>query len=99
MLARAGPTSIRLGRTHRGRPGPMPRRNAVFLLTDRSDAAKAELLAACRRHLTGHPGTVHFACGTLAEALDRPVNDRDWDVALHIAFESQAAHDAYQEAP
>jgi heme-degrading monooxygenase HmoA len=24
---------------------------------------------------------------------------RDWDVALHIVFESKADHDAYQAAP
>ena len=31
--------------------------------------------------------------------LTRPVNDRDFDVALHIVFDSQEAHDAYQDAP
>ncbi|MBX6314829.1 MAG: Dabb family protein [Isosphaeraceae bacterium] len=73
--------------------------NVYFTLKDRSDAAKAGLIDACKRYLTGHPGIVYFACGHLAEALNRPVNDRDFDVALHIIFDSQAAHDAYQEAP
>ena len=31
-----------------------------------------------------------------AEGLKREVNDRDWDVGLHIIFTDQAAHDAYQ---
>jgi hypothetical protein len=73
--------------------------NVYFTLKDRSAAARDKLLAACRTYLTNHPGTVFFACGTLAEELNRPVNDRDFDVALHIVFVDQAAHDRYQDAP
>jgi hypothetical protein len=73
--------------------------NVYFLLKDRSQPAKDKLLAACRKYLKQHPGVVSFACGTLAEELAREVNDRDFDVALHIAFTDQAAHDAYQVAP
>src|SRR5262245_2045498 len=73
--------------------------NVYFALNDKSDAAKQRLLAACNRYLSKHPGTVLFACGTLAAELRRPVNDLDFDVALHIVFENQAAHDAYQIAP
>jgi hypothetical protein len=73
--------------------------NVFFALKDRSLAARQKLLAACKMYLTRHPGTMFFACGTLAEALNRPVNDRDFDVSLHLIFENQAAHDAYQEAP
>ncbi len=73
--------------------------NVYFALKDRSAAAKAKLVAACKQYLTGHPGTLFFAAGTLAEALDRAVNVRDFDVALHLVFTEQAAHDQYQEAP
>src|SRR5437764_1807408 len=73
--------------------------NVFFTLKDRSAAAKQQLLAACKKYLTGHPGTVFFGVGTLAEALTRPVNVRDFDVGLHMVFANQAAHDAYQEAP
>jgi Stress responsive A/B Barrel Domain len=73
--------------------------NVFFTLHDSSDVAKAKLVQACKKYLTGHPGTLLFACGTLAKDLARPVNDRDFDVGLHIIFETQAAHDAYQEAP
>jgi hypothetical protein len=73
--------------------------NVFFALKDRSPAAKQKLIAACQKYLTGHAGTVFFGVGTLAEALQRPVNDRDFDVALHIVFVNQAAHDAYQDAP
>lgn len=73
--------------------------NVYFTLKDRSDAARAALVGACRRYLSDHAGTVFFACGTLEPELAREVNDRDFDVALHIVFESRAAHDAYQEDP
>ena len=54
---------------------------------------------ACKKYLPTHPGVLHFSVGTLNPELDRPVNDRDFDVALHIVFDSKAAHDAYQVAP
>src|SRR5262249_48820443 len=72
--------------------------NVYFTLKDNSQAAKDKLLAACRKYLTPHPGIVFFACGTLAEELKREVNDRGFDVGLHIIFEDQAAHDRYQVA-
>ena len=73
--------------------------NVYFALKDNSAAAKAKLVAACKKYLSKHPGTVFFAAGTLTEDLNRPVNDRDFDVALHIVFKDRAAHDKYQDAP
>ena len=73
--------------------------NVYFALHDRTEEAKAGLMAACKKHLTKHPGEVFFAAGTLAEELNRPVNDRDFDVALHIVFKDMKSHDDYQEAP
>jgi hypothetical protein len=73
--------------------------SVFFSLIDRSDASVAKMLAACRKYLTGHPGTEYFACGTPNPELKRPVNDRDFDIALHIIFDSQESHDAYQDAP
>ena len=73
--------------------------NVFFSLHDRSETSVAKMLAACRQYLTGHPGTRFFACGTPNQELSRPVNDRDFDIALFIVFDSKAAHDAYQEAP
>jgi hypothetical protein len=69
-----------------------------FKLKDPSTDAKNLLLRACREYLTGHPGQSFFACGTLCEELARDVNDRDFDVSLHIVFESKQAHDTYQDA-
>jgi hypothetical protein len=73
--------------------------NVFFALNDNSAAAREKLLHACRKYLTPHPGIVFFACGTLADELKRPVNDRDFNVGLHIIFADQAAHDRYQDAP
>ncbi len=73
--------------------------NVYFSLKDNSTAAQEKLLAACRKYLTGHPGTNFFACGGLAQELRREVNDRDFDVALHVIFKDQAAHDQYQVDP
>jgi hypothetical protein len=70
-----------------------------FTLKDRSAEARNALVDACREHLDGHPGTVHFSAGLRAPAYVRPVNDLKFDVALVLVFESEAAHDAYQSAP
>jgi hypothetical protein len=73
--------------------------DVYFTLHDASDAGKARLVAACKKYLSGHPGEVIFVCGTLCTELRREVNDLGFDVALHIVFDSKAAHDAYQDAP
>jgi hypothetical protein len=81
------------------RKKPLLVHNVYFALKDNTPAAREALVASCRKYLSQHPGTVFFACGTLAEELKREVNDRGFDVALHIVFENQAAHDRYQDAP
>jgi heme-degrading monooxygenase HmoA len=72
--------------------------NVYFALKDNSAESKQKLVAACKKYLSNHPGEVFFAAGTLAEDLSRPVNDRDFDVALHIVFKDKEAHDKYQDA-
>jgi hypothetical protein len=73
--------------------------DVYFTMNDPSPDARAKLVAACRKYLTGHEGTVFFAAGTLAGEMSRPVNDRDYEVALHVYFRDKAAHDKYQDAP
>jgi Stress responsive A/B Barrel Domain len=68
-----------------------------FKLKDNSGANRAKLVAACKGLLSGHEGTVYFATGTRAGDLSRDVNDRDFDVSLHMVFVSKEAHDRYQE--
>ena len=70
-----------------------------FSLHDNSPAAVKKLIDACKKYLPDHPGVLRFSVGTLNPELDRPVNDRDFDVALHMLFDSKASHDAYQVAP
>jgi hypothetical protein len=70
-----------------------------FTLNDASDAKVSELVAACHKYLDGHPGVVYFSVGTLNKKLARPVNDRGYEVALNVVFDSIESHDAYQVAP
>jgi hypothetical protein len=70
-----------------------------FTLKDRSQAAIDKLIADSRQYLTGHPGTVFFAVGTLVPDLTRPVNQTDFDVALQVVFQDRRDHDAYQVHP
>ena len=72
--------------------------DVYFSLRDNSPQAKEKLIVACKKYLTDHPGTVWFAVGPLADEMKRDVNDRDFDVALHLVFKSKAAHDEYSKA-
>jgi hypothetical protein len=72
--------------------------DVYFSLTDKSPEARTKLIAGCKKYLAGHPGTAWFAAGALATEFQREVNDRDFDVALHVVFKDKAAHDVYQES-
>lgn len=73
--------------------------NVFFTLKDASEAARTKLVEACHKYLKDHPGVLFFAAGTRVEDCIRPVNDRDFDVSLHMLFATKADHDAYQSAP
>jgi hypothetical protein len=79
--------------------GPMVVHDVYFSLNDNSAEAKQKLVYACKKYLSKHEGTLFFAAGTRAEELKRDINDRDFDVGLHIVFKNMAAHNKYQEAP
>jgi hypothetical protein len=81
-----------------GEKGPMIAHNVYFSLKEDSPKAREKLIAACKKYLSKHEGEVFFAVGTLVEDLKRPVNDRDFDVSLHLVFRDRKAHDQYQEA-
>ncbi|MBX9656427.1 Dabb family protein [bacterium] len=70
-----------------------------FTLNEPTQANKDALVAACNKYLTGHEGTVFYAAGTRAEDADREVNDKGFDVALQMVFDSRAAQDKYQTHP
>ncbi|MEK6234794.1 MAG: Dabb family protein [Planctomycetales bacterium] len=73
--------------------------DVFFKLKDASPEKVNALVGACKKYLAKHPGVIFFASGTVAEGLDREVNDRDWDVGLHVVFKDRASHDRYQTAP
>lgn len=70
-----------------------------FKLKDRSGDAKERLVAACNERLSGHEGVVHYSAGVIASDMKREVNDREFDVSLHLVFANQAAHEKYQKHP
>ncbi len=72
--------------------------DVYFSLKDNSPQAKEKLVVACKKYLTDHPGTVRFAVGTLADDMKRDLNDRDFDVALHLVFKNKAAYDQYEKS-
>jgi hypothetical protein len=94
----SSPAGDKVAKTTTGK-GQLIAHNVYFALKDNSPAAKEKLVAACKKYLSKHPGEVFFAAGVLARDLDRPVNDREFDVALHIVFVDRKAHDVYQDAP
>ena len=67
-----------------------------FTLKDSSDAACSKLVDACQTYLKPHDGVKFFAAGRLAPEFDRPVNDREFHVALHVVFDTKESHDVYQ---
>ncbi|HJT30767.1 MAG TPA: Dabb family protein [Pirellulales bacterium] len=71
--------------------------NVFFTLRESNEKNRRKLVDACNKYLSDHPGTVFYAAGTVSD-LDREVNDRDFDVGLHIIFKDRAAHDTYQDA-
>lgn len=73
--------------------------NVYFSLNDRSSEAVEQFIADSKLYLAVIPGIKSFACGVLEVELDREVNDGDFDISLHVLFESKEAHDAYQNAP
>lgn len=79
--------------------GPMLAHMVFFNLKDSTPENRKKLVAACDMYLNDHPGTVYYSAGARAEEMDREVNDKDFDVALHVVFKDKAAHDVYATAP
>ena len=77
---------------------PMLAHDVYFSLKHDSDGAKEKLLAGCKKYLADHPGVAWFAAGIRVEDHKRDVNDRDFDVALHLVFKDKDSHDRYQKA-
>jgi quinol monooxygenase YgiN len=98
-LALAALAVLAPGPARAAQPGRALAHDVYFSLRDGSPEARQKLVDACRKHLTGHAGTLFFAAGVRAPEMTRDVNDKAYDVSLHVYFRDQAAHDAYQEHP
>jgi hypothetical protein len=66
-----------------------------FKLKDGSADSRKKLVEACDKYLSGHDGTIYYSAGVIGESFKRDVNDRDWDVALHLIFKDKASLDKY----
>jgi hypothetical protein len=77
---------------------PMIGHMVYFKLKDNTPQNRKKLVAACEKYLAGEPGTVFFSAGEIGDSFKRDVNDRDWDVALHLVFTDKDAHDKYAVA-
>jgi hypothetical protein len=69
--------------------------DVYFTLKDNSAAARQKLVDACHKYLSGHEGSENYSAGVLADDLKMSVNDREFDVALHIVFKDKAALEQY----
>jgi hypothetical protein len=79
--------------------GPLIGHMVYFKLKDATEENKKKLVEACKKYLADHDGVVFFSAGVVSDAFKRDVNDREWDVALHLVFTDKAAHDKYQDHP
>ena len=70
-----------------------------FTLKERTAESREKFVAQCQKYLTGHPGTLHISIGTIAEDVEEAVSVRDFDVALHLVFDSKDANAEYQKSP
>ena len=70
-----------------------------FKLKSGTTENREKLVAACKKYLSEHEGTLFFASGPIGESFKRDVNDRDWDVALHLVFKDKPSYEKYAEAP
>lgn len=72
--------------------------NVYFALKDPTAENKERLVAECYDRLAGIDGILFLAAGTCDTELCREVNDRDFDVSLHVFFRDRPSHDAYQDS-
>ena len=78
------------------KPAPFIGHMVFFKLKDASPEARKRFLDSCDKLLSNHEGTVYYSAGVMADAFKGDVNDREFDIALHLVFTGKAAHDKYQ---
>ncbi len=76
---------------------PMIGHMVYFKLKDNAPEKRKQLIDSCAKYLADQEGVLFFSAGAIGDGFKRDVNDRDWDVALHLVFADKAAHDKYQD--
>lgn len=98
-MAEMGHERTFLDQLPRRKKMPTPFAHIVFFtLKDQSPESRLAFAEECRKYLTGHPGTLYFSAAVQSDN-DREVNDREFDVALHLVFKDRESQDQYQVAP
>ena len=82
-----------------GAAQPLVVHDVYFTLEDDSDERVSELVEACHEWLGELPGIAFFAAGSRDLAHTGDVNDKEFDVSLHVWFESPEAYASYGEDP
>ncbi len=101
LIALAAPLALAfaaMAHTTAPRPAKPLAHMVFFTVKDRTEANRQALADSCHKYLSDHPGVLYFSVGTIAEDVVEPVSVRDWDVALHLVFESKEAADTYQKS-
>ncbi|QDU28200.1 Stress responsive A/B Barrel Domain protein [Anatilimnocola aggregata] len=70
-----------------------------FTLASDTPENQQKLIDGAEKYLSNHEGVVYFSVGALAKDLDREVNDKGFQVALHIVFVNKAAYEKYAPHP
>lgn len=70
-----------------------------FTLKDRTDENAEKLVANCDKYLSDMPGVRFYATGVRDKDLTDAPNDQEFDVALHVVFNSTAAYKKYLPHP
>lgn len=78
------------------KPVPIIGHMVYFKLKDASPEARKKFVDSCDTLLSDHEGTIYYSTGVLADGFKGGANDREWDVALHLVFDSKTSHDKYQ---
>jgi hypothetical protein len=100
LLAAGGAIGIlAAGRRTEAAPAAEPMIGHMVYFTLNDPAKARQLVAACDKYLSKHPGEVHYAAGLRAKTPDRDVVVKDWDVALHIVFKTMGDYTKYADAP
>ena len=69
-----------------------------FSLADATEAMIKQYEGYCYQYLSGHPGQVHFSVGARVVDIQRDVSASDFDVAMHIIFDSRKSYNAYAKS-